>query len=248
MKPSRLLCSFLVALTLAGTARGQEVPEEEPVRTPPSELTPPPLVPATPPDAPDKPSGDGDSREPSDQGAPSTSVDERARPSRAAARAADPVPRVAMEMVGGITGGIAAGTLGLLAGYLISAPTVGCDECAIVSLVGGSAGVLVGIPVGTWAGGHVMGGRGTFLSAVGGSAVGWGGALLGSLVIGASSEDDTLALVLLLLPIAGATAGYELSHADTPRAPPPRAASQVQVLPVAGMTERGPRLGLMGRF
>jgi hypothetical protein len=158
---------------------------------------------------------------------------------------------VAVELVGGTTGGIAAGTVGVLVGYLLAAPTVGCDECRIVSLVGGATGLLLGIPAGTWVGGRLMGGKGRFVSAAGGSLVGWGGALLGSLLLGASSEDDTLALLLLALPLAGATTGYELSHAAERRAagpPASRTSGQLRVLPVAGMTERGPRLGLMGRF
>ncbi|MBZ4420997.1 GlsB/YeaQ/YmgE family stress response membrane protein [Myxococcus sp. RHST-1-4] len=245
----------MAILVLAGTtpARGQEVPENEPAQAPPADLTPPPLLPVPPPGAPD-----GQPRTPGDEGTlkasgntPAPSVSEGALPSRDAARAEDPVPRVAVELVGGTAGGLVLGTVGLLAGYLISAPTVGCDECRVVSLVGGATGVLLGIPTGTWVGGRLMGGKGHFFPTVGGSAVGWGGALLGSLLLGSAAEDDTLSLLLLLLPVAGATTGYELSHASerhvTPP-PTPRASGQFHVLPVAGMTERGPRLGLMGRF
>jgi hypothetical protein len=175
-------------------------------------------------------------------------VSEQALPTRADPRPEDPVPRVAVEVVGGIAGGVVAGTVGAVAGYLLAAPTVGCDECRVVALVGGFTGVLLGIPAGTWVGGNVMGGRGQFLSTAGGSLVGWGGALLGSLLLSASSEDDTLALALLVLPIAGATTGYELSQASERKAPEARTSGHVQVIPLAGMTERGPRLGLMGRF
>jgi hypothetical protein len=179
-------------------------------------------------------------------------VSEPALPGRAAARAEDPVPRVVVEFVGGTAGGIVAGTVGLVAGYLLALPTVGCDDCRVVSLVGGFTGVLIGIPAGTWAGGRLMGGRGQFISTAGGSLVGWGGALLGSLLLGDSGDNEALALALLVLPIAGAITGYELSNTpglDTPP-PPPRASSQsqVRVVPLAGMTEHGPRLGLMGRF
>jgi hypothetical protein len=176
-------------------------------------------------------------------------VSEPARPGRAAARAEDPVPRVAVELVGGTAGGIVAGTVGLVAGYLLALPTVGCDDCRVVSLVGGFTGVLIGIPAGTWVGGRLMGGKGQFLATAGGSLVGWGGALLGTLVLD-TGDSDALSLALLVMPIAGATVGYELSQASAPAAPPPPVSrqSQVRVVPLAGMTEHGPRLGLMGRF
>ncbi len=93
-----------------------------------------------------------------------------------------------------------------------------------------------------------MGGKGRFLATAGGSLVGWGGALLGSLIFD-TDDSAALSLALLVMPIVGATAGYELSNPSPHAAPPPRTASHhVQVVPLAGMTEQGPRLGLMGRF
>lgn len=257
VKPSRALPPFLALLLLAGTgaAWGQDVPEDAPAQDVPSELTPPPLVPAPAPGTSDTPSRkkpppeDEGPRPQAPQDEPATSVSEPARPGRATVPPEDPVPRVAVEVVGGIAGGVVAGTVGVAAGYLLAAPTVGCDECRVVAFVGGFTGVLLGIPAGTWLGGNVMGGKGRFLYTAGGSLVGWGGALLGSLLLGASSEDDAVALALLVLPIVGATTGYELSYADERKAPAPRAEGlRVQVVPLAGMTERGPRLGLMGRF
>lgn len=272
MKPPRALSTWLAVLVLAGTgpAWGQDAPGAEasraeqaqapgaePGRAPASELTPPPLVPVPPPGTPDRPSRskpppeDEPSREPSGREETSApSVSEPARPGRAAARAEDPVPRVAVEFVGGTAGGIVAGTMGLVAGYLLALPTVGCDDCRVVSLVGGFTGVLIGIPAGTWAGGRLMGGRGQFISTAGGSLVGWGGALLGSLLLNDSGDNEAVAIALLVLPIVGATAGYELSNTPGLDTPPPRASSQAQlrVVPLAGMTEHGPRLGLMGRF
>ncbi|WP_163998097.1 GlsB/YeaQ/YmgE family stress response membrane protein [Pyxidicoccus caerfyrddinensis] len=258
MKPPRTLSTWLSVLVLAGSgaAWGQETPAEEPAEAPASELTPPPLIPVPPPGTSDRPSRqelppeDADTREPSGRGeVPPTTVSEPARPGRAAARAEDPVPRVAVELVGGTAGGIVAGTVGLVAGYLLALPTVGCDDCRVVSLVGGFTGVLIGIPAGTWVGGRLMGGKGQFLATAGGSLVGWGGALLGTLVLD-TGDSDALSLALLVMPIAGATVGYELSQASALAAPPPPVSrqSQVRVVPLAGMTEHGPRLGLMGRF
>jgi hypothetical protein len=163
----------------------------------------------------------------------------------AAAPPEDPVPRVALEVVGGIAGGVVGGGVGLGAGYLLGAPTVGCsNECQVTALVGGFAGVVLGIPAGAWLGGGLMGGEGRFLATAAGSAVGWGGALLGTLLLG--DDNETLALVLLALPVAGATVGYELSHSAQRRAATEEPA--VRVVPVAGFGARGPRLGLLGRF
>ncbi len=248
VKSSRALSTGLAALVLwgHGAAWAQEPTPGEPARAPATELTPPPLISApggldtpTPPDA----TGDAaaSSREPGD----TPTLSEQALPSKERARASDPVPRLAVEFAAGAGGGVVAGTLGLLTGYLMGASTVGCDECGIVAGVGGITGVLVGIPAGTWLGGNLMGGRGTFLGTAAGSLVGWGGVLLGSAVLGVGDDNQGLAAALLLLPIVGAVTGYELSA--KPEAPPVKA-SPVQVVPVAGVTGHGPRLGLMGRF
>lgn len=250
MKSSRALSIGLSLLVLActGAAWGQEGSGEEPARLPASELTPPPLIPVPAPGS-DRPSRaqpppeDVSAREPAKQAAAPV-------PSRASALPEDPVPRIAVEVVGGAAGGIIAGTVGLVTGYVVALPTVGCDECRVVSLVGGLTGVLLGIPSGTWMGGRLMGGRGTLLATAGGSLVGWCGALLGSILLGDSGDSDALSLALLAMPVAGATVGYELSRPSSAPATPPAVSrpSQVHLVPVAGMTEHGARLGLMGRF
>ncbi|WP_426736247.1 GlsB/YeaQ/YmgE family stress response membrane protein [Myxococcus faecalis] len=256
MRLSRAHPVLLVGLLLLsmGPAWGQHVSEDEPAKRPAPELTPPPLVPVSPGDRTDSDEEDDDEGSsgrtqdtpPDDAG---TQVAEEARPSRKAA-VEDPVPRIAVEFVGGTAGGIAGGAVGLVVGYLLGAPTVGCDECNVVSLVGGLTGVVIGVPAGTWAGGRLMDGKGTILATVGGSLVGWGGALLGSLVLGAD-DDKAVSALLLFLPVIGATTGYELSHqshsAVKPVAPT-RADTGVRLMPVAGMTEHGPRFGLIGRF
>ncbi|WP_240359136.1 GlsB/YeaQ/YmgE family stress response membrane protein [Pyxidicoccus trucidator] len=249
VKLPRALSPWLAVLVLSGPGAswGQQAPQEEPGQAPASELTPPPLVPIPPPGTADaKPAPEG--AESGGEDAPTPSVSEQALPGRAAVPPKDPVPRVAMEVVGGTAGGLIAGTVGLAAGYVLALPTVGCDECRVVALVGGFTGVLMGIPAGTWLGGRLMGGKGQFLATAGGSLVGWGGALLGSLLLSDAADSDALALALLVMPIAGATAGYELSNPSERPPAVPRASERVRVLPVAGMTERGPRLGLMGRF
>ncbi|AGC47840.1 hypothetical protein MYSTI_06567 [Myxococcus stipitatus DSM 14675] len=249
MRLSRTLSAGFAVLLLSSTgfARAQVAPENEPAQSPAPELTPPPLVPAPQ----DAPYAAPRSLEESAASA-GTGTEGQGRPGlNPAVTAEDPVPRVAVEFIGGTTGGIAGGAVGLLVGYLIGAPTVGCDECQVVSLVGGLTGVLIGVPAGTWVGGRLMDGKGTFLATAGGSLVGWGGALLGSAILGLDEDDQAVSALLLLLPIIGATTGYELSHqANRPVTPPPpsRADTGVRLMPVAGMGEHGARLGLMGRF
>ncbi|HZI10776.1 MAG TPA: GlsB/YeaQ/YmgE family stress response membrane protein [Myxococcus sp.] len=259
MKPSRVLSTWLALLLLAGTApvHAQQEPAGE---QPPPELTPPPLVPVPPPGE-QRPRA-GEEKEPSGRepkppasrppdGEPSgrepaPPVSTEALPRRdAAPPPEDPVPRVALEVVGGIVGGVVGGAAGVGVGYLLGAPTVGCNnECQVTAAVGGFTGVVLGIPAGTWLGGRVMGGQGRFLATVAGSAVGWGGFLLGTLLLG--DDNETLALALLTLPVAGASVGYELSHSAQRRAATEEPA--VRVVPVAGFGARGPRLGLLGRF
>ncbi|WP_366816768.1 GlsB/YeaQ/YmgE family stress response membrane protein [Myxococcus xanthus] len=253
MKVSRAHSIGLAMLVLSGpnAAWAQEPPASEPARAPASELTPPPLVPAPGGwDAPTRRDEDaGDDSRTSQETEGTTSVNEQALPGKARARATDPVPRVAVEFLGGAGGGIIAGSVGLITGFFVGASTVGCDECSIVAGVGGLTGVVVGIPAGTWLGGKLMGGRGTFLATAGGSLIGWGGTLLGSALLGIGDNEPGGAVFLLLLPVVGAVAGYELSSPGEERpALTRKAPSTFQVVPVAGMGERGPRLGLAGSF
>ncbi|QQR43229.1 GlsB/YeaQ/YmgE family stress response membrane protein [Myxococcus xanthus] len=253
VKVSRAHSIGLAMLVLSGqnAAWAQELPASEPARAPASELTPPPLVPAPGGwDAPTRHDEDtGDDSRTSQETEGTTSVNEQALPGKARARATDPVPRVAVEFLGGASGGIIAGSLGLITGFFVGASTVGCDECGIVASVGGLTGVVVGIPAGTWLGGKLMGGRGTFLATAGGSLIGWGGALVGSALLGIGDNEPGGAVFLLLLPVVGAVAGYELSSPGEERpALTRKAPSTFQVVPVAGMGERGPRLGLAGSF
>lgn len=163
VKVSRARSIGLAVLLLSGqgSAWAQEAPAaSEPARAPAPELTPPPLIPAQ--DDWDAPTfRDGDAPPGQETEGPH-SVSEQALPDKGRARPADPVPRVAVEFVAGAGGGIVAGTVGLVTGFLVGASTVGCDECGIVAGVGGLSGLVVGIPAGTWLGGKLMGGQGTW--------------------------------------------------------------------------------------
>lgn len=252
VKPSRALSTGLALLLLwsQGVAWAQAPTPSEPAQAPATELTPPPLVPA--PGGLDVPTRHGIS---DDGGVARQETDGAAAPHEEGAaaqvhtRPADPVPRITVEFASGVAGGLAAGTAGLVLGFLLGSATVGCDECAIVAAVGGGSGVLLGIPAGTWLGGRVMGGKGSFLGTLGGSLAGWGAFALATAVVGDRDVNPGVGAVLLLLPIAGAVTGYELSSQRNILKESQREASnQVRLVPVAGMTAHGARLGLMGSF
>jgi hypothetical protein len=162
------------------------------------------------------------------------------------------VPRLSLEVAGGAVGGFVGGGAGFLTGALLGVATVGCGsyECLVSGFVGGLIGVLLGVPSGTYLGARLLGGRGTFSATMAGSLIGWGAAGLGfGLISGtASGPSDLASAALLSLPVLGASVAYEISHADhLPQAPRP-SASRPRVVPLAGFTASGARLGLAGQF
>ncbi|MBU8896166.1 GlsB/YeaQ/YmgE family stress response membrane protein [Corallococcus sp. H22C18031201] len=236
---------------------------EEPLGTPPRGLPPPPLVNVPEESAPtrwDAPEAPRTERSDFASGASGQNhaVAAAALPPHLVTDAPrDPVPRIAVDMVGGAAGGVV-GVLGLgLAGYLAAAPTVGCnsDECSILAVMAGIAGGCIGVPLGTYLGGQLMGGQGRLWPTAVGSLVGWGGALLGQVTLnngeGGGTPSTVMAAALLALPVIGATVGYELSQA--PQAPVRHdtdvaSRQSVRLVPVAGYAQGSARLGLMGSF
>jgi hypothetical protein len=162
------------------------------------------------------------------------------------------VPRLSLEVLGGTAGGFVAGGSGFLLGALLGVATVGCGsyECIVAGFVGGAVGLLLGVPTGTYLGGRILRGRGTFSATMAGSLIGWGltGLGLGILSGTQAGASDVATFALLSLPVVGASVAYEISHADhLPQAPRP-SASGPRVVPVVGFTASGPRLGLAGQF
>ncbi|WP_147470281.1 GlsB/YeaQ/YmgE family stress response membrane protein [Corallococcus sp. AB049A] len=248
MKRTRL-SPLLVLLLVSGLASAQEAPAE-PAQAPAGSLTPPPLVGAPDEDVPpppEVPAGDGE--------LPTrASVPPEALPSvKASPPAKDPVPRVAVEVLSGTAGGVVGATILGSVGYLLGSATVGCDECLVMAAAGAAAGGIIGIPVGTYAGGHFMGGRGRMGPTVAGSMVGWGATFLALTLVnsGGSEAPPALNAALFILPVVGASAGFELSHGKVLRneaAMQAAPAPSVQVMPVATYSSKGPQLGLMGSF
>ncbi|WP_375741929.1 GlsB/YeaQ/YmgE family stress response membrane protein [Corallococcus interemptor] len=247
MKHTRL-STLLALLLVSGLASAQEAPSE-PARAPAGSLTPPPLVGAPDEDVPPPPdvtTGDGVPTR--------AAVPAQALPSvKAAPASKDPVPRVALEVLGGTAGGVVGATVLGSVGYLLGSATVGCDECLVMAVAGAAAGGIIGIPVGTYAGGRFMGGRGRVGATVAGSMVGWGATFLALTLVNSGTEaPPALNAALFILPVVGASAGFELSHANALskeaalQEPPP--GPSVRLMPVATYSSKGPHLGLMGSF
>ncbi|RKG93070.1 GlsB/YeaQ/YmgE family stress response membrane protein [Corallococcus terminator] len=239
----------LALLLVSGLASAQEAPAE-PATAPTGSLTPPPLVGAAEEDVPPPPdiTSQGDV---SSGARPSVTAgalpDARPPPSK------DPVPRVAVEVLGGASGGVVGATVLGSFGYLLGSATVGCDECLVMAVAGAAAGALIGIPVGTYAGGRFMNGRGRLGPTVAGSMVGWGATLLGISLVNSGGSDAPPAVnaALFILPVVGASVGYELTHSSAMRVEEASRQSRSQgvtLMPVATYGAKGPHLGLLGSF
>ncbi|RKH19733.1 GlsB/YeaQ/YmgE family stress response membrane protein [Corallococcus sp. CA047B] len=248
MKRSRLF-PLLALLLVSGLASAQEAPAE-PATAPTGNLTPPPLVGAAEEDVPPPPEVEPRGDEPA---VSRPSVTAGALPEARPPPSKDPVPRVALEVLGGAAGGVVGATVLGSFGYLLGSATVGCDECLVVAVAGAAAGALIGIPVGTYAGGRFMNGRGRLGPTVAGSMVGWGATLLGLSLVNSGGSDAPPAVnaALFILPVVGASVGYELTHSSALRVEEASRQSRsqgVRLMPVATYGAKGPHLGLLGSF
>jgi hypothetical protein len=176
-----------------------------------------------------------------------------ARAESAPPAATEPMPpllRVAAETGGGIVGGAILG--GASAWVIYGTLNTQGDDAARRSAaqVGAAVGVSVGAPIGVSLTGKLLGRQGSFiiswLSSVAGLGVGYG--IYGLVRSGSDSTAAKATYALtLLLPVAGAVIGYELS---SPGEPQPAAASSVvpAVLPAIAVGPGGATFGLVGRF
>lgn len=154
-----------------------------------------------------------------------------------------PALRVTAE-IGAMT--VTAAALGA-GGYVLGRETcedrsagLGCLDRMAVGLLGG---VTLGAPVGTWWGGELAGGQGTFLGALLGSGAGLAIGAGASLLV---SNDDLKTFCLPLGTMIGSVIGYEVSHDPEPAPQIPLASVGIQ--PVLAFSNRGAVLGLNGRF
>ncbi len=161
------------------------------------------------------------------------------------------IPRLLPEMLGGAGGAIVGGGLGLVVGLLISPAACSDSDDAFCSLgpalLGLTIGAGVGLPIGTYGAGRLLGGRGgfgfTFLGMLLGGAVGTGIALL--------TSDEVGVISVTVGALGGAALGFELSQPSSGSLPGAQlqANAALSVLPIIGVTPQGGlQAGLTGRF
>lgn len=166
----------------------------------------------------------------------------------AATQPVPPLLRIGAETGGGIVGGALLGG----AAALVIDGTLNTDDATRRSAaqVGAAVGVSVGAPIGVSLTGKLLGRQGSFivswLSSVAGLGVGYG--IYGLIRAGSDSSAAKATYALtLLLPVAGAVIGYELSSPEEPRAGA-TSSTVPQVLPALGIGPGGATFALVGRF
>jgi len=178
-----------------------------------------------------------------------------ARAEPAPPAATEPLPaalRVGAETGGGIVGGLLLG--GASAWVIYGTLNTQGDDASRRSAaqVGAAVGVSVGAPIGVSLTGKLLGRQGSFivswLSSVAGLGVGYG--IYGLIRSGSDSSAAKATYALtLLLPIAGAVIGYELTSSDqsAPATSTPTSAIP-GLLPAVAVGPGGASFALVGRF
>jgi hypothetical protein len=155
--------------------------------------------------------------------------------------------RVGVEAGAGLVGGAAVGAFNAWAMQsLLQTQNNSASTQRLVSLFGAPLGVSVGAPLAVTLTGHVLGQSGSFLvswlSALGGLAVGGGIYLTASGLSNSQAAQATYAFALVL-PVVGAVLGYELSARAAARPAP-----GLTVVPALAVSERGAAAGIAGVF
>lgn len=177
----------------------------------------------------------------------------RADPAPAAAtQPIAPALRVGVETGAGMLGGA---LIGGAAAFTLSS-TLGSqqgDEASrqTAAQVGAAVGVSVGAPIGVSLAGKLLGRDGSFiiswLCSVAGLGVGYG--IYGLVRAGSDSSAAKATYALtLLLPVAGAVIGYEITSSAAPPTPPTPTAGRVQLVPLLALGPAGGSIGLGGTF
>ncbi|HVG61146.1 MAG TPA: hypothetical protein VNA24_21475 [Hyalangium sp.] len=116
----------------------------------------------------------------------------------------------------------------------------GCLDLAGYSMLGG---IILGAPIGTWWGGKLTGGQGTFLGTLLGSGAGLLAGAGASLLV---YNDNIKPFMFPLGAAIGSVVGYEVSHSLVSATRVAEASAAVQ--PVLAFSDRGAVLGLNGSF
>ncbi|WP_164007333.1 hypothetical protein [Pyxidicoccus trucidator] len=237
---------FLLCTALPGLSEAWAVPMEAQDSAPPEAVSVPPLVPAEPAPAPELTPIPDLLSEPLDLREPEP-------------RSGSTMPlalRGLLESLGAGATGAVGGVLGMVA--LVGVSDCGSEDCLGPILFGALGGAALGLPLGVFAVGRLLGVRGGLGSSYLGMLVGGGGALLASVLINSSIENGDGSVVLLSVPLAavlGSVVGFELSEDLSPsqsRPEPRRGPSSSPALllvPSAGTTPHGGFIGgFSGRF
>lgn len=155
--------------------------------------------------------------------------------------------RIGLEAGAGLVGGAAVGAFNAWAMQSILGTQNNSDSTQrLVSLFGAPLGVAVGAPLAVTLTGYTLGERGSFLvswlSAMAGLAIGGSAYLVSTGISSSQAAQGTYALALIL-PVAGAVIGYELSARAAAAEP-----SRTVVVPAVGVNAHGASAGVAGRF
>jgi hypothetical protein len=162
-------------------------------------------------------------------------------------------PRILLEIVASTASGAVLSAAGLAAGELASGS--GCRlelDCA-PALLGMTAGLLFGTPLGAYYVGRLVGGQGSYWASVLGTFTGTVMGVVGGVVLVLVGHPKLAITSLVVGPVAGAVIAHELTYSAWQPIPQERdrsaADARFQILPLAGITPDGGILGgFAGRF
>jgi hypothetical protein len=167
-------------------------------------------------------------------------------PKAAPVRQVHPVGRVAAEIGGEVVIAFAGGLAGIIPGFLTCGVLglgrnafLGCLDYGVYGFLWGAA---LSAPVGAWAGGELVGARGTLSGAFSGMAT---AAVLGVVTSLFVTNDRIKFLFGPSFALVGALVGYELSRQEEPTSDDWWA---VSLQPTLSLSPNGAALGLGGRF
>jgi hypothetical protein len=155
--------------------------------------------------------------------------------------------RVLVEVLFGGGGFVA----GAVIGQALSGDKWLCSGCAQSYNTPVLLGAGLGSGLGVYGAGSLLGGNGSFLATMSGAGLGTAAAFVLLRGTDDTSSSNTIVYTGLVLPLAGAIAGYEVSHALGLGSAPARqwSSERPQLVPVAAATKDGGLLGgLAGRF
>lgn len=232
---------FCLTVLASGQGFAQTTAEPPPDASQPW-VSPPPLVPAPEPAEPSEPA-----EPPPPAG---ESIPYRYRP---AVEGQDTAKRILLEALAGSGTGFVSGLAGALASVLVVGDCLD-DSCVIPLLGAMGLGIVLGTPLGVYGVGQAMDAHGSYLAALGGTALGGLAGLVMAVLFNSIGSSGLIVVSLLATPLAGAVLGYELSVPGSRQEPlpslvPASSEAAFQCVPVFGVTRAGSLIGgLAGRF